>query len=100
MSTAKSNLWSVRTEEGVAGPFTIEQLRMMVKQGTLDRHSLIRAEGSATWMRAGQIPVIFQAATTTETAASPPLSPKASATPPPIRASSHTQMKHVQTGGL
>ncbi len=62
MSTSQnSKLWSVRTEEGVAGPYTVDQMRSMVRDGTLDRHTPIKAEGSSSWIRAGQYPAIFAA---------------------------------------
>ena len=85
-SPSNSNRWSVRTEDGIAGPFTIDQLRSMVRQGSLDRHTPIRAEGASNWIRAGQYPAIFTVVSSEDRSAASQQGTKSDATaPPPIR---------------
>ncbi len=91
-STANTNRWSVRTEEGIAGPYTTDDLRKMARQGAIDRHTPIRAEGAASWIRAGQYPAIFSlsAPVGAPTPAAPPprspapIPPTAAPAPPPM----------------
>lgn len=83
--SSKSNLWCVRTEEGVAGPYTVEQLRAMVIQGTVNRHTPIRAEGGSSWIRAGQYPAIFTPSNASELSSAPPPRNVEAPTPPPMR---------------
>ncbi len=85
----KSDAWYIRIEDGIAGPYSTEQLKRLVKDGTVDKHSPIRSEGGDRWIRAGQFPAIFGNSETVLIPASSSFSPRIedpqSLQPPPMR---------------
>lgn len=62
MSTGEKSerTWLLQTPEGLAGPFALAQLSQLALQGTVNKASLLRESTSNTWIRASQIPAIFE----------------------------------------
>lgn len=75
MSTGEKSerTWLLQTPDGLAGPFTLAQLSQFAYQGTVNQASLLRESTSNTWVRASQIPAIFEAPLPTERLAKPSL---------------------------
>lgn len=63
MSTGEKSerTWSLQTPEGLAGPYTLAHLSQLAHQGAVNKASLLRESTSNTWVRASQIPAIFEA---------------------------------------
>ncbi len=51
--------WYVQSSRGDLGPFALQQLQQLAARGTLNRSSLLRETKSTAWIRASQIPSIF-----------------------------------------
>lgn len=63
MSTGEKSerTWLLQTPQGLAGPFTLAQLSQFAHQGAVNKASLLKESASSTWVRASQIPAIFEA---------------------------------------
>ena len=59
--SAKSSkqTWLVQSSSGDLGPFNLQQLQQLASRGSLNRSSLLREVRSTSWIRADQIPSIF-----------------------------------------
>lgn len=51
--------WLVQSSSGDLGPFNLQQLQQLASRGSLNRSSLLREVRSTSWIRADQIPSIF-----------------------------------------
>lgn len=60
-SSDSKRAWLVQSSRGDLGPFTLQQLQQLASRGTLNRSSLLRDTKSTGWIRASQIPSIFNA---------------------------------------
>ncbi len=58
-SQSSKQAWRVQTSRGELGPFSLSQLQKLAQLGTITRNSLLRDTKSTSWIRAEQIPSIF-----------------------------------------
>jgi len=61
VSAVSTNTYIVSLNEQNYGPYDIEQLRVMIQQGTITRDTLILREGMSKWAIAGAIPELSSA---------------------------------------
>ena len=77
--------WLVQSSRGDLGPFTLQQLQQLAARGTLNRSSLLREVKSTAWIRASQIPSIFNSGENENTASvNPNTSSATSPSRPPV----------------
>jgi len=59
--------WLVQSSRGDLGPFSLQQLQQLASRGSLNRSSLLHETKSTSWIRADQIPSIFDIGLTATT---------------------------------
>lgn len=103
MSTGEKaeRTWLLQTPEGTAGPFPLAKLSQLAHQGVVNKASLLKQSTSHPWIRASQIPAIFEAPRPSEQSAKPAIAtttdPPSStpSTPPPALGPPLTAMNRL-----